>query len=142
MTNPSDSSILNATQDAVAGAASSAAGALATASSAVGNATAALAATANTTAVNVTNTPVTAGGAESDTLLGNGVVNASVADGVLHSGADKVAGVVSGVKSWLNSSKANDHKEGKTLMLLLKTNDDYDGRFCWRLLAVDCKLWC
>lgn len=119
MANPTNSSFINATRDSVSGAASAAAGALATASSAVSNATAALAAATNTTAVDITNTTAAAGGSESDSLLGSEVLNATVADGVLHSGADKVAGALSGVKSWLSSSKANDAKQGKMLPLLL-----------------------
>ncbi|KAL3133511.1 hypothetical protein ABBQ38_007369 [Trebouxia sp. C0009 RCD-2024] len=118
LVNPSNSSLVNATRDTVTGAASAAAGAVATASSTLSNATAALAAATNTTAVDVTNTTVAAGGSESDSLLGSEVLNASVADGVLHSGADKVAGALSGVKSWLSSSKANDAKQGE-----LQTSD-------------------
>ena len=78
------------------------------------NATSALTATTNTTALNATNVIVAAGGAESDSLLGSEVLNATVADGVFHSGVDKVTGVIGGVKSWLNSSKADDSKQGKT----------------------------
>ena len=113
LAHPSNSSIVNATRGTVTGAASAAAGALATASITVSNATAALAAATNTTAVNVTNTTMAAGGAESDALLGNEVLNSTVAHGVLHSGADKVTGALSGAKSWLSSSKADDVKQGK-----------------------------
>ena len=104
---------MNTTGEIITGAASSAAGALVTASGLVSNATSALAATANTTALNTTNTTVTAGGTESNSLLGSEVLNAIVADGVLHSGVDKVTGALGGMKSWLNSSKADDGKQGK-----------------------------
>ena len=108
-----NASAVNTTREIITEAASSAAGALATASSLFSNATSALAATTNMTALNATNTTVTAGGTESDSLLGSEVLNATVADGVLHSGVDKVTGVLGGMKSWLNSSKADDGKQGK-----------------------------
>lgn len=105
-----NASAINATRDVITGAASSAAGAITTASGLLSNATSALSAT---TALNATNATVTAGGSESDSLLGSEVLNATVADGVLHSSVDKFAGVLGGVKSWLNSSRGGDGKQGK-----------------------------
>lgn len=110
---PVNASTINATRDVITGAASSAAGAITTASGLLSNATSALTATTNTTALNATNATVTAGGSESDSLLGSDVLNATIADGVLHSSVDKVTGVLGGVKSWLNSSRGGDGKQGK-----------------------------
>lgn len=108
-----NASIVNTTRDIITGAASSAAGAIATASGLLSNATSALAATTNTTALNATNATATAGGSESDSLLGSEVLNATVADGLLHSSVDKVTGVLGGMQSWLNSSKADNGEQGK-----------------------------
>ena len=108
-----NASAINATGDVITGAASSAAGVITTASGLLSNATSALTAATNTTALNATNATVTAGGSESDSLLGSEVLNATVADGVLHSSVDKVAGVLGGVKSWLNSSRGGEGIQGK-----------------------------
>ncbi|KAL0055357.1 hypothetical protein WJX82_011017 [Trebouxia sp. C0006] len=77
-----DSSAVNTTRDFLSGAASSAAG-------------------------------TAAGGAETDSLLpadmlNSTVLNSSAADGVIHSSLQKVGGVLSGVRSWLNSSSAEE----------------------------------
>ena len=112
---PVNSTAVNTTRnpitEAASTAASSAANAVTAATGLLSNATAALTAATNATASNATNATVAAGGMESDTLLGSHMVNASTADGVVHSGVQKVTGVLNGVKSWLNSSKSDEPGE-------------------------------
>lgn len=86
---------------------SAVAGAVTATSSLLNNATTALTTPVNASSLNGTGSA--AGGAETDSLLpadmlNSTVLNSSVADGVIHSSLQKVGGVLSGVRSWLNSS--------------------------------------
>ena len=103
-----NSSVINSTRSIISGAASTAAGAVTAATGLLSNASTALTAAANSTAQNATNSTATAGGTESDTVLSSQVLNSSTADAAVHSGVQKVTGVLNGVKSWLNSNKTND----------------------------------
>lgn len=90
---------------------SAVAGAVTATSSLLNNATTALTTPVNASALNGTGTA--AGGAETDSLLppdmlNSTVLNSSIADGVIHSSLQKVEGVLSGVRSGLNSSSAEE----------------------------------
>ncbi|KAL0035833.1 hypothetical protein WJX77_004686 [Trebouxia sp. C0004] len=80
-------------------------------SSLLNNATTALTTPVDASSLNGTGTA--AGGAETDSLLpadmlNSTVLESSVADGALHSGLQKVGDVLSGVRSWLNSSTTQE----------------------------------